>query len=473
MPGQREPNRPMTSPDDEQLREAAVLVRKREYRRALDIYRRIPGPDADYGAGGCLHKLKRYDEAKVAFSRCLRQCPDHPQARRLLQHVERRLAKEAPAGAPAADKPKPEEVTFDGLAESPERYEGRNVKVEGYLQLGPEGPRVRERRNAGRTVELEVRNQIRGGLIEFLLFRFMLNFTAKFPGQFTCQGKRERASLGVLRIDASRRRRAAAEASAASESDNTSGVQATAAAIVVTNLLPLAGAIFLGWDLGAVMTLYRAELAVVGALGAIAMVVQPLGANESLVSGAFAVLFRIVFAGIFCAVFFCFCGANGMMVLGMFASEKAAELQETGLPSFITEGPPDSPVVFIGMTAVVFVALMRTMGPWFVIALVCMGLQRGGALIREMYLREKGQSNAPRCIWALKILGRNVLFFMGLIFCGILLSALQIQFLVLVLAVAGKTAFRLAMLPRWTPYGYAPRPVGPGAGQSKQEPRDG
>jgi hypothetical protein len=78
------------------------------------------------------------------------------------------------------------------------------------------------------------------------------------------------------------------------------GVRASTVALIVANLLPLAGVLLLGWDLAAVMVLYWAESAVIGFYTVLKMcVVDKFGA-------LFSVPFFIGHFGAFMAVHFAF-----------------------------------------------------------------------------------------------------------------------------------------------------------------------
>ena len=66
------------------LKEAAEHVREGKYEKALRLYQRIRGSETAYGAGGCLYKLGRIDEARYALERCLSLQPDFTKASDLL-----------------------------------------------------------------------------------------------------------------------------------------------------------------------------------------------------------------------------------------------------------------------------------------------------------------------------------------------------------------------------------------------------
>ena len=74
--------------NDNRFREAAELVRQGDFAKALELYQQLPGPEAAYGAGGCLYKLGRYREAQAVLQQCTQDNPKLAPALALLQAMD-------------------------------------------------------------------------------------------------------------------------------------------------------------------------------------------------------------------------------------------------------------------------------------------------------------------------------------------------------------------------------------------------
>ena len=82
-------------------------------------------------------------------------------------------------------------------------------------------------------------------------------------------------------------------------------------ALVAVNLIPLAGALFLGWDVGLILLVYWSENLVVGGYNLLKIMVRP--AEHPIVFPGR--LFPIAF---FCFHYGAFCGVHGFFLLAFF-----------------------------------------------------------------------------------------------------------------------------------------------------------
>lgn len=71
----------------ELLEEAKRFAKEGQYEAALGLFREAGGRDGAYGAGACLYKLGRYDEAREALHHCLELEPQYEKARDLLEKI--------------------------------------------------------------------------------------------------------------------------------------------------------------------------------------------------------------------------------------------------------------------------------------------------------------------------------------------------------------------------------------------------
>ena len=137
----------------------------------------------------------------------------------------------------------------------------------------------------------------------------------------------------------------------------------TVAALIIANLIPLAGALFLGWDLGAIMLLYWAESAIIGVFNVFKMLA--IGGWRA----AFIVIFFSVHFGGFMAGHFIFISAL------FLEAEGGVNDAHAGLPQFAAMFLPLWPA---------FIALCLSHGYSFVVNFLGQGEYRTRKLSKQM-----------------------------------------------------------------------------------------
>lgn len=95
-------------------------------------------------------------------------------------------------------------------------------------------------------------------------------------------------------------------------------VRLTGSLLVATNLLPLAGVLFGGWQVFAVILLYWLENLVLGALQLVRILLVPVPSDAPAILTALGKLFLAAF---FTVHFGMFCFVHGAFVFGLFAPE--------------------------------------------------------------------------------------------------------------------------------------------------------
>ena len=130
-------------------------------------------------------------------------------------------------------------------------------------------------------------------------------------------------------------------------------------ALLIANLLPLFGVIFLGWDAAAIVLLYWIENLIIGALNIFRMIL--VKAESS--GGQFQKLFMIPF---FCVHFGGFCAVHGFFLLAFF------KIGFTG-DAFAAGDPWLGPFIFLQLLYSVVMQLWESRPPgleWPVLGLV-------------------------------------------------------------------------------------------------------
>lgn len=99
--------------------------------------------------------------------------------------------------------------------------------------------------------------------------------------------------------------------------------------LVLANFVPVAGVLFLGWDIGTLMFLFWSENVVIGIFNVLRMIVcQPQSLVEWIV--------KIPIVPFFCIHYGIFCFAHGMFVVAMFLrGGSTEELGEPDLPAHL------------------------------------------------------------------------------------------------------------------------------------------
>jgi hypothetical protein len=142
-------------------------------------------------------------------------------------------------------------------------------------------------------------------------------------------------------------------------------------ALVLANLVPLAGVLFFHWDIAAVVLLYWTENVVIGLYTILKMAVVPLsppGAN-------IVKLFQIPF---FCLHFGGFCGIHGMFLLVMF--------NLGGQVNTLFSGPAWGPLVFFQILFGVIRQLWNSRPPGMVWPVLCLLVSHGISFVQNFLL---------------------------------------------------------------------------------------
>jgi hypothetical protein len=117
-------------------------------------------------------------------------------------------------------------------------------------------------------------------------------------------------------------------------------------ALIVTNLIPLAGVLFLGWDAANVVLLYWAENLIIGFYGLLRIAAMPVESPVEHLAKVFMIPFFTLHFGAFCAVH----GLFLMLLLG------AGTEAERVFPNLSWPGP----LVFMQLLVSIVVHLWRT-----------------------------------------------------------------------------------------------------------------
>jgi hypothetical protein len=136
------------------------------------------------------------------------------------------------------------------------------------------------------------------------------------------------------------------------------------AALVVVNLLPVAGVLLFDWDVGALMVLYWSENLVLGAYTIFKMlVVAPIG-------GIFSSLFFLIHFGGFCAVH------------GLFISTLLLDIE----PSFGSGESWPFFLVFVQLLVEVVRGVLSVAPPEWLLAFAALWLSHGISLIQNFFI---------------------------------------------------------------------------------------
>ena len=120
-------------------------------------------------------------------------------------------------------------------------------------------------------------------------------------------------------------------------------------ALIVTNLIPIGGVIFLGWNAATVVLLYLAENLVIGFYGLLRIATMPMERPSDHLAKAFLIPFFTLHFGGFCAV-------HGLFLMLLMGAGTGAE---SVFPALSWPGP----LVFLQLLVAVVVHLWRTRPP--------------------------------------------------------------------------------------------------------------
>ena len=98
-------------------------------------------------------------------------------------------------------------------------------------------------------------------------------------------------------------------------------LDSSAKALVVANLVPLLGVVFLGWDVGAIVFVYWSENVIVGVYNVLNMMTSRLEERLAFVK-------KLFISGFFCVHYGGFCLGHGLAVAGSNANGHRATLLE-------------------------------------------------------------------------------------------------------------------------------------------------
>jgi hypothetical protein len=136
------------------------------------------------------------------------------------------------------------------------------------------------------------------------------------------------------------------------------------AALVAVNLLPVAGVLLFGWDVGGLVVLYWSENLIIGAYAIFRMLaVSPLG-------GVFSSLFFVVHFGGFCAV-------HGLFIFTLLLDRQ---------PSFGEGQSWPFMLVFVELLVSVVRDVLSVAPPEWRFAFAAMWLSHGISLLQNFYL---------------------------------------------------------------------------------------
>ncbi len=144
----------------------------------------------------------------------------------------------------------------------------------------------------------------------------------------------------------------------------------TLAALVASNLLPLVGVFYWGWDVGALVVLYWSENLILGFYTLVRMLrVSPVG---GLFSGAF---FLVHYGG--------FCAVHGMFVLSLAVGEDAfVHPQGDAWPLFL---------VFVQLLVAVVEQVLAMAPPEWLLAFAALFVSHGISLLVNFFVRGERQ----------------------------------------------------------------------------------
>lgn len=192
--------------------------------------------------------------------------------------------------------------------------------------------------------------------------------------------------------------------------------------LVGVNLLPLAGVLFLGWDVAALMVLYWSENLILGFFTLVKMfVVSPLGA---LGMGSF---FAIHYGG--------FCAIHGLFIAILLIDENIEPMPGEPWPLFL---------VFIQLLVNVVRQVLAHAPPEWIFAFSALFISHGVSFVFNFLLaRERDDVTLKKLMGA--PYGRIVVLHIAVLFGGFAIAALGQPVLMLVVLVLVKLGIDVAL----------------------------
>ena len=194
------------------------------------------------------------------------------------------------------------------------------------------------------------------------------------------------------------------------------------AALVVVNLMPLAGVLLFDWDVGALMVLYWSENLVLGAYTIIKMlVVSPIG-------GIFSSMFFLIHFGGFCAV-------HGLFISTLLLDMEPAMGSGDEWPFFL---------IFVQLLVEVVRGVLSYAPPEWMLAFAALWLSHGISLVQNFFIGgERYRIGINKLMSA--PYSRIVILHVTIIFGGFAVLALGQHIAMLLMLVALKLAVDIVL----------------------------
>lgn len=156
------------------------------------------------------------------------------------------------------------------------------------------------------------------------------------------------------------------------------GDKASVLALILVNLLPLGGVLFLDWDAFAVVLLYWAENLIIGGYTVLKMVLAPVEQPSHHLGKLFLIPF-------FCIHYGGFCAGHGFFILMFFSGF------ENGNDIAPFSGGPEwpGPLVFLQMLVGVVSQLWRNQPPGMIWPLLGLTVSHGFSFVRNFLIRKE------------------------------------------------------------------------------------
>ena len=204
--------------------------------------------------------------------------------------------------------------------------------------------------------------------------------------------------------------------------------------LIGANLLPLAGALFFGWDAGVILVVYWSENLVVGFYNILKMALACGKSGAGHAAKLFLIPFFLIHFGGFCAI-------HGLFV-HVFASGMDAN---RGSGNFFPE--PEhwpGPLMFVGLLVGVIQAMWAEYGQHIFIPVVGMFVSHGVSFFQNFLWRGEYRTSRPEVQMALPY-GRIVLMHVAIIAAGLPVILLGSPLPLLVILIGLKTAIDVAL----------------------------
>lgn len=203
------------------------------------------------------------------------------------------------------------------------------------------------------------------------------------------------------------------------DSSNSGGTRLSSALLVLANLLPIAGVLFAGWDVGAIVLLFWAENLIIGVLQLLKMISHPNRGGLPM-----ALFFTVHYGG--------FTAAHGLFIFSLFSLRDALFGPGVLLPA------SDSPASWFSLLSE---ALSNLPGLWL-LGLLALVLSHTGSLVLHYFLQgERQRTPLPELMSA--PYRRVVVLHVAIILGGVGIEALGSPLPLLVLLVLLKIVLDL------------------------------